>query len=103
MEFFALIRTDLVKCGIEISQKSTKNHHPFNVKNSTVFFIICLNVFLIIAVLIIETNSFNDRIDMVNKASSTGTCGICYIIIAWKTSKLLEFINYLADVVNASE
>lgn len=101
MEFFELLRKHFVMCGIEISKKSTKNH-PFNEKNLKIFMLVCLHVILF-AVMLIESDSFGDSTYMVFQTFSTGSCGICYIIIVWTTSNLFEFINNVADTVNESE
>lgn len=98
MEFFELIRKHLAMCGIE---KSTKNH-PFNVKNSTVFILIGVLITLT-AVPLKEANTFNESTNILYQIVSNGSCAIVYEIIVWKTVELIEFINGLANIVEASE
>ena len=101
MESFVLLRKHLAMCGIEISQKPLENHQ-INVKNSTVFILLCGNITLS-ALTINEMNTFKEYTDIVFRSVSIGVCGILYEIIVWKTSKLFKFINNLEDTVNTSK
>lgn len=102
MEIFELIRKHLSMCGIEISHKSPSKNHSFNVKNSTVFILVCATASLI-AVAFNDTDTFDEHIDILFRSISIGTSNIIYGIIIWKSSKLFEFINILAEIVKASE
>lgn len=101
MELFALIREHLVMCGIEIPQKPPKSH-PFNVKNSTVITFIFLYIFLSLASLN-EDTTFDERTDISLRVSSYAISGMVYVIIVWKTSELVAFIDNLADIISESE
>lgn len=101
MESFELIRKHLAMCGIEISQKSPKNH-AFNAKNVTVFILVSVSVSLI-ALTLNEADTFDECTDILYRSVSIGTSTILYVIIVWKTAKLFEFINALANIVNTSE
>lgn len=101
MQYFELLRKHFAMCGIEISQRSSKTH-PFSVKNSTIFILVCINVSTI-AIMLKEAHTFDEYTDILFRSVSGGTCGIFYEIIVWKTPKLLEFINSLEDTVNTSE
>lgn len=101
MESFALLRMHLQMCGIEVSNNTSKIH-PFNVKNLKVFILVCATVSLI-AISINEANTFDDYMDVLFRSVSMGACGIIYEIIVWKTTKLFEFINILAETVSNSE
>lgn len=101
MESFELLRNHLAMCGIAISQNTTKTH-PFNVKNSTVFIVLCVTVSLIV-ISLNEANTFDECTDIVFRSVSIGTCGIFYGIIVWKTSKLFELVNSLAETVKPSK
>lgn len=101
MQSFELLQKHFALCGIEITQKSTKTH-PFNAKNLTIFILLYVNVGLI-GILLNEVNTFDEITDILLRSVSDGTCGIIYLIIIWKTSKLFEFISSLVDTVNSSE
>lgn len=101
MESFASLRKHLVMCGIKIAQKSPKNH-PINARNSIVFILLCVSTTLI-AISLNEAKTFDESTDILFRSVSTGTCTILYVIIAWKTSKLYEFINGVEDIVKTSE
>lgn len=101
MEFFALLRNHLVMCGIEISRKSPKNH-PFNVRNTTMLILLYLYVSLTI-ILLNEDNTFDECTDLLLRSVSISFYGVMYIIVVWNTSKLIKFVNRLADTVEASE
>lgn len=101
MESFELLRTHLGMGGIMISQKSSKTH-PFNVKNSTIFLLLCVTAILI-AIASNQADSYDEYIDILFQSVSIGACAIPYVIIVWKTPILFEFINCLADTVNTSE
>lgn len=101
MESFALLREHLAMCGIAISQTSPKIQ-PINGKNSTMCIVLCVNVTLT-TIVINKANTIDEYTNILLKSSSVGTCGIFYAIIIWKTSKLGEFINSLADTVKESE
>lgn len=90
-------------CGIKISQKSPEIH-SFNVINLTVFILLCLYVGCI-ALLLTDTEimTFNEYTDMFFRIGTIGTFGMVYEIIVSKMSKLFEFVNSLADIVQASE
>lgn len=102
MEFFELLRTHLAMCGVAITQKSAKNYPFINLKNSTVFILVCVAVGLI-ALSLNEANTYKDYTDILFQSVSIGVCGIVYAIVVWKTSKLFEFICSLADTVHESE
>lgn len=101
MESFALIRANLVMGGIEISQNSSKTN-PINVKNSIIFLLICITVGSI-AALFNESNTFDERTNILFQSVTFTVCAILYAIIVWKTSKLITFINSSVDIVKASE
>lgn len=101
MPCFELLRLHFAMCGIKVLRGSSKKH-PFNVKNLTIFLLICANVTLI-GVLLNEATSFDDIVDISFRGGSDATCGIVYVIIVWKTSALFEFVDNLADTVNTSE
>lgn len=101
MPSFELLRWHFAMCGVEISQRSPKNH-PFNARNLTVIVLLCMNVSSIV-VLLNEANTFDEITDILFRSVSYATCGIIYSIIVWKTSNLLDFIDSLTDAVNASE
>lgn len=101
MEVFESLRKHFATCGIAVSQKSPRRH-PFNVKNSTVFILLCLYVSLI-AVFVNDANTFDERTDILYKVVSISTCGILYEIIVLKMLKLFAFIDSLADTVDSSE
>lgn len=101
MELFALLRNHFVASGISVSENSSKSQ-PFNVKNSTVFVLLCLTVSLMGAS-ITEANSFDERTDICFKSVSIGLCCIVYVMIVWKTSILFEFIDNLDETINESE
>lgn len=88
-------------CGIEAPQKSPKTH-PFNVKNVSVFALLCVSSTLIV-LSIDETVSFDERAYFLFHSFSQSICGIIYEIIVWKSSKLFEFIDKLGDLVKESE
>lgn len=98
---FELLREHFAMCGIAISPNSPKTH-PFNGKNSAIVILLCVNVSSI-AILLNEANTFEEITDIVFRSVSTSTCGILYVAIVWKTSALDEFIDRLADTVDASE
>lgn len=98
MESFELIRTHLATSGIEISQKSLKTH-SFNARNSTIFIFVCLNSSLTAATLG-KASTFDECVDILFQSVSLGTCGIIYVIIVWKASKLFQFIDNLANTVD---
>lgn len=100
MESFALLQEHLAMCGIEITEKSSENQ-PFNAKNLTVCFVLCVDVGLNV-MLLNEANTFDEYTNILLIAGSVSTCGIFYVIIIWKTVKLFEFINALADTVKSS-
>lgn len=102
MEIFELLRNHFAMCGIEISQKPPINQ-PFNAKNSTIFTLVCVTISLTIVFLLNEVNTFGESAELLFRIVSFCTCAILYVIIVWRTSKLLEFIDNLADTVNASE
>lgn len=102
MEFFVLLRKHLAMCGIKISQQSSKNR-LFNVKNLLCSVLNSLNVVLVLVTLNGASNSFDDSTNMIFQSFGTGTCAACYLIIVWKSSKLFDFINSLADMVECSE
>lgn len=101
MESFALLRKHLAMGGIAISQKSSKNH-PLNVRNSTVFILLCTTS-TSVALSLNDAKAFEECIDILFRSVSIGTGAIFYGIVVWKTSELFEFINSLADTVRASE
>lgn len=101
MEIFDLIRQHLVSCGIAISKHSSPNH-PFNVKNLTVFILICTFVIVSLASLN-DTNTFSESTDILFHSVSQGFCGLIYEIIVWKTTEINEFINSLDDTINRRE
>lgn len=101
MVTFTLIRSHFAMCGVAISQKAP-NKHPINVKNSTVFILLCVFITLI-AISLNEAKTFDESIDISFRCVSNSACDIVYAIIVWKTSKLFEFINSLADIVKESE
>lgn len=98
MEFFALLQMHLATCGIKTSQKP----HPFNVKNFTIIIAMCVSV-IVTALSLNEANTFDECTDTMFRVSSIGTCGILYVIIVWKTSKLSEFIDSLSDTIELSK
>lgn len=101
MEVFTLIQNHFATCGIAVTQKLQKTH-PFNLKNLTVFILLCVFIILIAASLD-ETNTFDDFTDISFRCVSNSACNLVYAIIVWKTAKLFEFINCLADIVKLSE
>lgn len=101
MPSFGLLREHFAMCGIAISTKSPKIH-PINGTNLTIVILLCVNVGSI-AILLNGANNFDEITDIVFRSVSTGTCGILYVAIVWKTSALDEFIDRLADAVDASE
>lgn len=101
MEYFTIFRRHLAMCGIEVSKKSSKIH-PFNVRNVSVFTLLCVSSTLIVLSLD-ETVSFDERTYFLFHSFSQGICGIIYEIIVWRSSKLFEFIDILADMVKESE
>lgn len=101
MELFALLRMHLEMCGVEISQNPPKSH-PFNVKNSTVITFIFLYIALSFASLN-EDTTFDECTDILLRISSYIISGMVYVIIVWKTSELVKFINNLADIISESE
>lgn len=101
MEIFKFIGQHLALCGIAISKESTKIY-PFNAKNVTVFTLVF--VFAILFVIMLnEANTFDECTDILFRTVSTATCGLVYLIIVCKTSKLFKFINDIAETVNKSE
>lgn len=100
MKSFEIFEKHLAACGIEISKESPNS--TFNVKNSTIFILGCVITGLIAASLT-EANTFDERIDILFQSISFAVCLIDYIIIVWKTSKLVKFINSLTDAINESE
>lgn len=101
MENFELLQKHLALCGIEMSNNLLKNQ-SLNLKNLAVALLLCLYISLI-SVLLNETNTFEEGTDIFFRIISIGSFGIIYEIIVWKTSKLFEFINSLAGIVQASE
>lgn len=101
MESFALIRMNLAMGGIELSEKSPKTH-PINAKNSTIFILICLTVWSIVA-LLDESNTFDERTNILFQSVTFTVCAMNFLIIVWKTSNLSQFINSSVDIVEASE
>lgn len=101
MESFELLQTHLAICGIKISQKSSKNH-PINVKNSTIFILVCAMVALHV-ISLKEADNFDECTDILFRCVSIGACNFLYVIVVLKTTKLFEFINRVADTVNESE
>lgn len=101
MDSFGLLRKHFAMCGIDIAQNSSKNH-PFNGKNLTILIVLCVNISSI-AITSKDANTFDKFTDILFRCVSYGTCGIFYVIIIWKTSKLLEFSCSLEAMVNASE
>lgn len=101
MESFNLFQKHLAICGIAIS-KEPPNRHPFNAKNLTIFFMGCAVINLSAASLL-EAKAFDERTDILFQSVSFGVCILDYAIMVWKTSKLSEFINSLANAVTKSE
>lgn len=101
MESFELVQSHLEMSGIAISQKSPKDH-PFNVKNSTIFILVCLYSILNASSLH-EASSFVECTDILLTSVSMGTLAVVYEIIVFKTSKLFDFINDSADIVGERE
>lgn len=101
MEIFAILRNQLAMCGIAIAQKLPKSN-PFNMRNSTVSFMLYLYVSLN-ALSLNGTSTFDEWIYILFRSVSIATCGFVYVIIVWKTSNLFEFINNLNGTVNERE
>lgn len=101
MNFSALIQSHLAKCGIELSQKSSKNH-PLNVKNSMIFTLV-FAAFCLTAYSFTEANTFDESMNILFQSVGIYVCGTFYAIMVWSTSKLFELINHLADTVKESE
>lgn len=101
MEIFELLRKHFALCGVSYPQKPP-NKHPLNVKNSSVLVILYIFVALI-AISLNEAESFDELTDTVFRSVSISVCGIFYVIIVWKTSKLFEFIDNLDETVKTSE
>lgn len=101
MESFALIRMNLAMGGIELSEKLPKTH-PINAKNSTIFILICLTVSSIVG-LLNESNTFDERTNILFQSVTFTVCAMIFLIIVWKTSNLSQFINSSVDIVEASE
>lgn len=98
MQSFELLRKHFAKCGVESSPKN----HPFNWKNLTVLILLCMNVSSLV-ILLNEDSTFDEITDTSFRSVSFATCGLIYLIIVCKTSKLLEFIKNLTDAASASE
>lgn len=98
MEIFALLRKHLTMCCIASPPKK----HSFNARNSAIITWVYLYVILSTAA-IKEIDTFQERTDILFRISSFCTCGFNYLIIVWKTSELLEFINGLDDIIRASK
>lgn len=101
MHCFELLLKHFALCGIEISQKISKSN-PVNVKNLTVLFLLCVHVSSM-SIMLKDVNTFDEITDILFLSVSYGALGIFYLIVIWKTSKLLKFIDNLADTVNASK
>lgn len=101
MDCFALIRAHLAMGGIEISQKSSSKIHPFSVKNLTNILLngVCSTL---IALSLIKANTFDECSDILLKSLSVGLFNLVFIFIVSETSKLIEFIDRIADIVNES-
>lgn len=101
MDSLALLQKHLARCGIAIAQKSP-TMQPINEKNSTICIVLCVDV-LLNAMLLNEADTFDDYTNILFRSVSIGTCGIFYAIIIWKTAKLCEFIDSLADTIKESK
>lgn len=98
MELFVLLRKHFAMIGITPSI----NNHPFNAKNLSIFVLLCVTVTLM-AASIKEVTTYDERTDILFRSVSIGVCCMVYVIIIWKTSILLEFIERLDDTIKESE
>lgn len=101
MDSIELLRNQIEMGGIKSSPEPSRIH-PFNVKNLTFFMLMCVSVGSGI-VAFNQANSFDECTDILFKTVSTGVWSVLYEMVVWKTSKLLEFVNNLANNVNESE
>lgn len=97
MHFFQLLKHHLATGGIAISLKN----HLFNIKNSTVFLLLCINAILNVLPLT-EANGFDERADILFRSAELLVSAILNAIIVYKMSDLFKFIDSLADAVNES-
>lgn len=101
MESLTLLRKHLAMSGINIHH-SPENPCRFNLKNSTV--IILVHCYMASFVkLIEEIKTFEEYLDAVYKLTFGIIFAISYIIIVWKTSDLLRFIDSLEDTIAKSK
>lgn len=101
MEVFTLIRKHLERFGLEIANKLPEKY-PFNVRNATIFSLVYVTVGLTIFSLN-EDSTFDERTDVLSQCGSFIGCGLDYTIFIMQTSKLSEFVNRFADIVEKSE
>lgn len=101
MKIFELLRKHFALCGIAISQTSSKTH-PFNVKNFTIFTLLCVTVSLT-ALSLKDASTFDECRNVLFQSVSFGACAILYAIIVLKTGKLFAFISSLSDTIEGSE
>lgn len=101
MEIYELLRKHFAMCGVHISREA-QNQNPVNMRNSVFFIVIILSA-VSTAASINQTDEFYERTEMANQSFSYAVCGICYIIVVWKTSNLSEFLNNLTETIETSE
>lgn len=91
----------LMRVGMT-SHQSIKRH-PFNIRNTTMLFILCTVIVCTVIYLIYEATNLKEYADSIFVIITVVSGALNFAFINWKMAEIFRFIDSLEDSVNTSK
>lgn len=101
MTIKAVIRSYLSRVGMTSHQ--SRRRHPFNIRNSTILFLMDITVFSAVMYLIYDAKNLKEYADCIFLIITVTSLMFNFAYVNWNMAKIFRFIDSLQDVINTSE